>query len=197
MVLVIDNYDSFTYNLVQLLRELGEEVNVYRNDVISVAQALALKADRVVISPGPCSPQEAGISVPLIRALAGSVPVLGVCLGHQSIGAAFGADIVRAARPMHGKTSCIEHDGRGVFKGLPPQFRATRYHSLAIRRDGVPDCLEVSARTEDGEIMGVRHRAHAVEGVQFHPEAILTEHGESLLRNFLAAEEVGAPVGAV
>jgi anthranilate synthase/aminodeoxychorismate synthase-like glutamine amidotransferase len=191
MIVVIDNYDSFTYNLVQLIRELGEEVRVFRNDALGVEAVMAMAAQRVVISPGPCTPAQAGISVPLIRALAGTLPILGVCLGHQSIGAAFGGEIVRAARPMHGKISRIDHDGRGVFAGLPARFAATRYHSLAIRRDAVPECLEVTARSEDGEIMGVRHRSHAVEGVQFHPEAVLTEHGRALMRNFLSIQEGG------
>ncbi len=193
MVLVIDNYDSFTYNLVQLLRKLGAAVQVCRNDALSVEQAVALRPDRLLVSPGPCSPAEAGISVGLIRALGGKVPILGVCLGHQSIGAAFGGRVVRAARPMHGKTSAIEHDGRGVFEGLPVPFTATRYHSLVIERDSVPDCLQVSARAADGEIMGVRHRSMPIEGVQFHPEAVLTEHGEAMLANFLGAREPVAP----
>jgi anthranilate synthase/aminodeoxychorismate synthase-like glutamine amidotransferase len=191
MIVVIDNYDSFTYNLVQLIRELGEQVRVFRNDALGVEAVMAMAPQRVVISPGPCSPAQAGISVALIRALAGTTPILGVCLGHQSIGAAFGGEIVRAGRPMHGKISRIDHDGRGVFAGLPARFAATRYHSLVIRRDAVPECLEVTARSEDGEIMGVRHRSHAVEGVQFHPEAVLTEHGLALMRNFLSIQEGG------
>ena len=185
MLLMIDNYDSFTYNLVQYFGELGEDVRVFRNDAITPDEIAALKPDHIVISPGPCSPNEAGISVATIKRFAGKVPLLGVCLGHQSIGAAFGGDIVHASKPMHGKTSLVHHLGKGVFAGLPNPFTATRYHSLAIRRDTLPDCLEVTAWTDDGEIMGVRHRTFAVEGVQFHPESILTEHGHDLLKNFL------------
>ena len=185
MLLMIDNYDSFTYNLVQYLGELGEEVRVHRNDEITVDEVARLRPGRVVISPGPCTPTEAGISVPLIERLAGKIPLLGVCLGHQAIGQAFGGRIVHAGQLMHGKTSAIRHDGRGVFQGLPDGFTATRYHSLAIERASLPGCLEVSAWTADGEIMGVRHKSAPVEGVQFHPEAILTEHGHRLLRNFL------------
>jgi anthranilate synthase component II len=185
VLLMLDNYDSFTYNLVQYLGELGEEVRVFRNDEISVDGIVRLGPARIVISPGPCTPSEAGISVPLIRALAGRIPILGVCLGHQAIGQAFGGRIVHARQLMHGKTSPIHHDQRGVFRRLPDAFTATRYHSLVIERASLPDCLEVSAWTDDGEIMGVRHRSLAVEGVQFHPEAILTEHGHALLGNFL------------
>jgi anthranilate synthase component 2 len=185
MLLMIDNYDSFTYNLVQYLGELGEEVKVYRNDEITLEGVERLNPGRVVISPGPCTPNEAGISVPLIKHLAGKVPILGVCLGHQAIGQAMGGKVVHAKQLMHGKTSAIHHDGRGVFRGLPDAFTATRYHSLVIERASLPDCLEVSAWTEDGEIMGVRHKKLAVEGVQFHPESILTEHGHRLLGNFL------------
>jgi len=185
MLLMIDNYDSFTYNLVQYFGELGEDVRVYRNDQITLAEIAAIKPDRIVISPGPCSPAEAGISVPVIREFAGKVPLLGVCLGHQSIGAAFGGKIVHAKRLMHGKTSPVHHRGEGVFRGLPEPFTATRYHSLAIERASLPACLEVTAETDDGEIMGVRHQSLAVEGVQFHPESILTEHGHTLLKNFL------------
>ena len=185
MLLMIDNYDSFTYNLVQYFGELGEDVRVFRNDAITPDEIAALKPDHIVISPGPCSPNEAGISVATIKRFAGKVPLLGVCLGHQSIGAAFGGEIVHASKPMHGKTSLVHHLGRGVFAGLPNPFTATRYHSLAIRRDTLPDCLEITAWTDDGEIMGVRHRTFAVEGVQFHPESILTEHGHDLLKNFL------------
>ena len=185
MLLMIDNYDSFTYNLVQYFGELGEDVRVFRNDAITPDEIAALKPDHIVISPGPCSPNEAGISVATIKRFAGKVPLLGVCLGHQSIGAAFGGEIVHASKPMHGKTSLVHHLGKGVFAGLPNPFTATRYHSLAIRRDTLPDCLEVTAWTDDGEIMGVRHRTFAVEGVQFHPESILTEHGHDLLKNFL------------
>ena len=185
MLLMLDNYDSFTYNLVQYFSELGEDVRVIRNDDIDVEAALALQPQRIVISPGPCTPREAGISVPLILAAAGRVPLLGVCLGHQSIGAAFGGEVVHAKQVMHGKTSPVMHKDAGVFQGLPNPFRATRYHSLAIRAETLPDCLEVTAWTGDGEIMGVRHRTLAVEGVQFHPESILTEHGHRMLANFL------------
>jgi len=185
MLLMIDNYDSFTYNLVQYLGELGEEVLVRRNDEVTLADVDAIKPERVVVSPGPCTPNEAGISVPLIERFAGRFPVLGVCLGHQSIGQAFGARIVHAKQVMHGKVSSISHTGEGVFEGLPNPFQATRYHSLVIDRETLPNCLEITAWTEDGEIMGVRHKELAVEGVQFHPESILTEHGHDLLRNFL------------
>jgi anthranilate synthase component 2 len=186
MLVMIDNYDSFTYNLVQYLGELGADVRVYRNDAISVDEVAALRPRQIVISPGPCTPNEAGISVPLIRELAGRVPILGVCLGHQSIGAAFDGNIVRAGRIMHGKTSPIEHDGRTLFTGLSNPFDATRYHSLLIERASLPACLELSAWTAEGEIMGVRHREFLLEGIQFHPESILTLEGKQLLRNFLA-----------
>ena len=185
MLLMIDNYDSFTYNLVQYFGELGQEVRVYRNDEISLEQIAALKPDHIVISPGPCTPNEAGVSVPVIKQFAGMVPILGVCLGHQSIGQAFGGKIVHAKQLMHGKTSEIHHKGVGVFAGLPDPFTATRYHSLVIERESLPDCLEITAWTDDGEIMGVRHKTLAVEGVQFHPESILTEHGHAMLENFL------------
>ena len=185
MLLMIDNYDSFTYNLVQYLGELGEEVKVVRNDAIDLNGIAALAPSRIVISPGPCTPREAGVSVSLIREFAGKLPILGVCLGHQAIGEAFGASIVHAGRVMHGKTSDIRHTSIGVFDGLPSPFRATRYHSLAIERASLPECLEVTAESEDGEIMGVRHRQFALEGVQFHPESILSEHGHALLKNFL------------
>ena len=188
MLLMIDNYDSFTYNLVQYFAELGADVRVFRNDAITPDEIAALKPDHIVISPGPCSPKEAGISVETIKRFAGKVPLLGVCLGHQSIGAAFGGDIVHAIKPMHGKTSLVNHLNTGVFAGLPNPFTATRYHSLAIKRDTLPDCLTVTAWTDDGEIMGVRHKTLAVEGVQFHPESILTEHGHDMLRNFLKAK---------
>ena len=181
---MIDNYDSFTYNLVQYLGELGEEVVVYRNDEITLEQIAALKPDRIVVSPGPCTPNEAGVSVPLIKQFAGKIPILGVCLGHQSIGQAFGGKIIHAQQLMHGKTSQIHHHGDGVFNGLPNPYRATRYHSLVIERASLPACLAVTAWTDDGEIMGVRHKTLAVEGVQFHPESILTEHGHALLQNF-------------
>ncbi len=187
MLLIIDNYDSFTYNLVQYLGELGAEVEVRRNDAITLDEVAAMRPAGIVISPGPCTPNEAGISVPLIRRFAGAVSILGVCLGHQAIGAAFGAAIVRAPRIMHGKTSPIHHDGRGVFRGLPDPFEATRYHSLVIDPASLPAALEVSAWTEEGEIMGVRHRSLAVEGVQFHPESILTPEGKRLLGNYLAS----------
>ncbi|HMM47443.1 MAG TPA: aminodeoxychorismate/anthranilate synthase component II [Thiobacillaceae bacterium] len=185
MLLMIDNYDSFTYNLVQYFGELGEDVRVFRNDEIDLPAIAGLHPDRIVVSPGPCTPAEAGISVPLIKEFAGKVPILGVCLGHQSIGQAFGGRIVRAKELMHGKTSMIHHLDSGVFAGLPNAFRATRYHSLVIERDSLPDCLGITAWTDDGEIMGVRHKELAVEGVQFHPESILTEHGHALLANFL------------
>ena len=185
-ILLVDNYDSFTYNLYQYLGELGAETRVVRNDELTVAEALALRPSSVVISPGPGNPDEAGISLDLIRALPSTVPLLGVCLGHQALGQAFGGRIVRAPRIMHGKTSAIHHDGRGVFTGLPQPFTATRYHSLVIAEDSVPECLEVTARTEDGVIMAVRHRSLPQEGVQFHPESILTSAGKDLLRNFLA-----------
>ena len=186
MLLVIDNYDSFTYNLVQYLGELGQEVKVVRNDEIPVGAIAGLGPTHVVISPGPCTPNEAGISLEVIKTYAGKIPILGVCLGHQSIGQAFGGKIVRAARVMHGKTSPIHHDGKGVFAGLPNPFEATRYHSLLIERASVPDSLEVTAHTTEGEIMAVRHRTLPVEGVQFHPESFLTTAGKDLLANFIA-----------
>jgi len=182
---MIDNYDSFTYNLVQYFGELGAEVRVFRNDEITVADVAKLAPERIVISPGPCTPNEAGISVPLIKEFAGKTPILGVCLGHQSIGQAFGGNIIHAKQLMHGKTSMIQHKDVGVFQGLPNPFRATRYHSLVIERETLPDCLEITAWTDDGEIMGVRHKTLSVEGVQFHPESILTEHGHAMLENFL------------
>ena len=185
MLLMIDNYDSFTYNLVQYFGELGEDVRVHRNDEIAIAEIEAMKPDRLVVSPGPCSPAEAGISVAAIQAFTGKLPLLGVCLGHQSIGAAFGGKVVHARQLMHGKTSPVCHLDAGVFRGLPNPFTATRYHSLAIERASLPPCLEVTAWTEDGEIMGVRHKDFQVEGVQFHPESIRTEHGHRLLKNFL------------
>jgi anthranilate synthase component 2 len=185
MILVIDNYDSFTYNIVQYLGELGADIQVVRNDEVTVEDILKKKPDHILISPGPCSPKEAGISVEVIQKLAGKVPILGVCLGHQSIGYAFGGDVVRAKNLMHGKTSQIRHDGKGVFKGLPNPFTATRYHSLVIKKETLPKDLLVTATSEDGEIMGVRHKTLPVEGVQFHPESILTESGKALLKNFL------------
>ena len=187
MLLMIDNYDSFTYNLVQYLAELGQDVQVYRNDEIDLAKVKSLNPDHIVISPGPCTPNEAGISVPLIHEFAGKIPLLGVCLGHQSIGQAFGGKIVHAKQLMHGKTSLIHHKNTGVFKDLPNPYTATRYHSLVIERESLPDCLEITAWTDDGEIMGVRHKTLPVEGVQFHPESILTEYGHELLNNFLKA----------
>src|SRR5579862_8364397 len=185
MLLMIDNYDSFTYNVVQYLGELGAEVRVYRNDAITVDEIAALRPQEIVISPGPCTPAEAGVSVELIRRFAGKIPILGVCLGHQCIGAAFAGNIVRAQRLMHGKTSPIHHDGRTVFRDIGNPFEATRYHSLLIERATLPECLELSAWTEEGEIMGVRHRQGILEGIQFHPESILTIEGKHLLKNFL------------
>jgi len=186
MILMIDNYDSFTYNLVQYLGELGADVRVYRNDQITVAEIQRLAPTKIVISPGPCTPTEAGISCDVIREFAGRVPLLGVCLGHQCIGEVFGGEIVRAPALFHGKTSMIYHDGKTIFRSLPRPFEATRYHSLVIRRETLPDCLELSAETDDGVIMGVRHRELMVEGVQFHPESILTREGKQLLANFLS-----------
>ena len=185
MILVIDNYDSFTYNLVQYLGELGEDVRVARNDEITLDEIAALAPQRICISPGPCSPNEAGVSVPLLQRFAGDMPILGVCLGHQAIGQAFGGRVVRAQSLMHGKTSPIHHTGAGVFAGLPEPFTAARYHSLAVQRGSLPDCLEITAWTQDGEIMGLRHKTLPVEGVQFHPESIATEHGHAMLKNFL------------
>ena len=185
MILVIDNYDSFTYNLVQYLGELGADVEVVRNDAITLDEIEARAPERIVISPGPCTPNEAGVSLGAIDRFKGRIPILGVCLGHQAIGQAFGGHIIRAKQLMHGKTSPIHHHDVGVFKGLPAPFTATRYHSLVIERESLPDALEITAWTEDGEIMGVRHRSLPVEGVQFHPESILTEHGHAMLKNFL------------
>lgn len=185
MLLMIDNYDSFTYNLVQYFAELGEEVRTFRNDEITLEDVAKLNPAQIVVSPGPCTPNEAGISVPLIQQFAGKIPLLGVCLGHQSIGQAFGGKIVRAQQVMHGKTSLVHHNNTSVFRGIPNPYTVIRYHSLAIERASLPDCLEVTAWTDDGEIMGVRHKTLAVEGVQFHPESILTEHGYDLLKNFL------------
>ena len=187
MLLMIDNYDSFTYNLVQYFGELGEDVRTFRNDEITLEQIAAMKPDRICISPGPCTPHEAGVSVPVLKAFAGEIPILGVCLGHQSIGAAFGGKVIRAKQVMHGKTSQITHTGVGVFSGLPSPYTVIRYHSLAIERESLPDCLEITAWTDDGEIMGVRHKEFKIEGVQFHPESILSEHGHALLKNFLIA----------
>jgi anthranilate synthase/aminodeoxychorismate synthase-like glutamine amidotransferase len=185
VILVIDNYDSFTYNLVQYLGELGAKPEVVRNDAVDMSGISAMRPERIVISPGPGTPDDAGISLEVIRGLGSGIPILGVCLGHQAIGQAFGATVARARRQMHGKTSAVDHDGRGVFRGVPSPFSATRYHSLAVLADTVPEDLEISARADDGEVMGLRHRRWPVEGVQFHPEAILTEHGKILLANFL------------
>lgn len=185
MVFVLDNYDSFTYNLVQYMGELGAEMVIRRNDELSVDEVEALRPERILLSPGPCTPQEAGISIALIRRMAGKVPMLGVCLGHQAIGAAFGGEVVRAQKLMHGKTSEVEHDGRTVFTGIASPMTCTRYHSLIVSEKNLPDDLEVSARTADGTIMGLRHRKYAVEGVQFHPESVLTADGKQLIKNFL------------
>lgn len=185
LVLMIDNYDSFTYNLVQYLAEIGAEVEVFRNDAITTDEIVAKRPSHIVLSPGPRTPNEAGICLDVIRSLAGSIPILGVCLGHQAIGQVFGGRVVRAPRLMHGKTSPILHDGKTVFRGIPSPFTATRYHSLIVDAEGLPDVLEISARTPEGEIMGLRHKHYPVEGVQFHPESILTEYGKDLLRNFL------------
>jgi len=185
MLVMIDNYDSFTYNLVQYLGELGEVIKVYRNDQVTVDEIEGQKPERIVISPGPCTPNEAGISNEILQRFSGKVPILGVCLGHQCIGHVFGGEVVRAPRLMHGKTSMIQHDGKTIFAGLPNPFEATRYHSLIIRRETLPECLEITAETDQGEIMGVRHKQHQIEGVQFHPESILTESGKDLLRNFV------------
>ena len=185
MLLMIDNYDSFTYNLVQYLGELGEDIRVFRNDKITIPDIEKLNPERIVISPGPCTPREAGISIDVIKRFAGKIPILGVCLGHQSIGAAYGGEIINAPRLMHGKTSMIYHDGKTIFKDLPNPFEARRYHSLIIRKETLPECLEITAWTDTDEIMGVRHKEYVVEGVQFHPESILTKVGKDLMRNFL------------
>ncbi|HEV2473252.1 MAG TPA: aminodeoxychorismate/anthranilate synthase component II [Chthonomonadales bacterium] len=195
-VLVIDNYDSFTYNLAQYVGEMGAQPLVYRNDRVTLDEIGEIQPDRIVISPGPCTPLEAGISVPVVQRFAGRIPIFGVCLGHQSIGAAFGAEVVRNNRVMHGKTSEIYHTGEGVFRGLPSPVTATRYHSLVIRRETLPACLEITAETTEGEIMGVRHRDAAVEGVQFHPESALTPCGKELLRNFLSGASFQAEATA-
>jgi anthranilate synthase component 2 len=187
MLLMIDNYDSFTYNLVQYFGELGEEVKTFRNDEITLEEITAMAPDRICISPGPCSPKEAGICISVLQHFAGKIPLLGVCLGHQAIGEAFGGKVIRAKQVMHGKTSSIAHTGVGVFQNIPSPYTVIRYHSLAIERASLPDCLEVTAWTDDGEIMGVRHKELDVQGVQFHPESILSEHGHLLLKNFLSA----------
>lgn len=185
MILVIDNYDSFTYNLVQYIGEFERNIRVYRNDEITLDEIEALNPDHLLISPGPCTPNEAGISLDLIDRFKGKIPILGVCLGHQSIGQAFGGDVVRAERLMHGKTSPVTHDGNTIFRGLPSPFTANRYHSLIVKRETLPECLEITAETAEGEIMGLRHKEYPIEGVQFHPESIITEHGKQLLNNFL------------
>ncbi|ETT74928.1 Para-aminobenzoate/anthranilate synthase glutamine amidotransferase component II [Paenibacillus sp. FSL R7-277] len=185
MILVIDNYDSFTYNLVQYLGELGGEVKVARNDEISIEEIEALAPDHILISPGPCTPNEAGISLALLQHFKGIIPIFGVCLGHQAIGQAFGGNVIRAERLMHGKTSPIHHNGTSVFEGLESPFTATRYHSLIVERESLPDCLEITAETAEGEIMALRHKEYPIEGVQFHPESIITNHGHTMLRNFL------------
>mgnify|MGYP001281860367 FL=1 len=188
MLLMIDNYDSFTYNLVQYLGELGADIGVFRNNKISIQKIEKIKPEKIVISPGPGTPEKAGISVSLVRAFAGKIPILGVCLGHQSIGHAFGAKIVHAGKLMHGKTSMIQHDGKSIFKNLPVPFKATRYHSLVIQRDTLSDDFEITAESEDNEIMGIRHKKYILEGIQFHPESIMTETGKDLLKNFLTLQ---------
>ncbi|OKP76963.1 anthranilate synthase component 2 [Paenibacillus sp. P3E] len=193
MILVIDNYDSFTYNLVQYLGELGEEVKVSRNDEITIQEIEVLAPDHILISPGPCTPNEAGISLELLQHFKGIIPIFGVCLGHQAIGQAFGGNVIRAERLMHGKTSPIHHNGTSVFEGLESPFTATRYHSLIVERDSLPDCLEITAETAEGEIMALRHKEYPIEGVQFHPESIITDHGHTILRNFLK-RRAGEPV---
>lgn len=191
MLLMIDNYDSFTFNLVQYLMELGAQVKVYRNNAITVGQIEHLAPSMIVISPGPCDPRKAGVSVPAIRHFAGRVPILGVCLGHQSIGYAFGGEVVKAPRLMHGKTSMVYHDGRTIYEGIENPFEANRYHSLIVKRETLPECLEVSAWTDQDEIMGIRHKEHPIEGMQFHPESILTKAGKAILGNFL--KKYGTP----
>ncbi len=188
MIVIIDNYDSFTYNIVQTIGAFGEEIKVFRNDEVDISLIEALRPDRLLISPGPCSPRQAGISIEAIRYFAGKLPVLGVCLGHQSIGEAFGGTVIRAGRIMHGKTSPVSHDHKGVFTSLPSPFAAMRYHSLVVAEDDLPDCLEITARTDQGELMGLRHRELMVEGVQFHPESIMTPDGVQLLKNFVSPE---------
>lgn len=193
MILVIDNYDSFTYNIVQYLGEIGAEVVIFRNDKIDIAQIEAMKPDHILISPGPCTPDRAGISLQCIDAFKGKIPILGVCLGHQSIAQVFGAEVVIAERPMHGQVSPISHDGRTIFADIPSPFNVTRYHSLIVKREIMPDCLEISAETAEGEIMAIRHKDYVIEGVQFHPESIMTEHGKHLFNNFL---QLGTAVSA-
>ncbi|MCY9592450.1 aminodeoxychorismate/anthranilate synthase component II [Paenibacillus chitinolyticus] len=195
MILVIDNYDSFTYNLVQYLGELGQDIVVKRNDAIDLSGIEEFSPDHILISPGPCTPNEAGISLDVIRHFKGRIPILGVCLGHQAIGQAFGGDVVRAGKLMHGKTSPIYHDGKTIFEDIPSPYTATRYHSLIVRKETLPDCLEISATSDEGEIMGLRHKEYPIEGVQFHPESIITDHGLTLLRNFLG-RTVPAGTGA-
>lgn len=190
MILMIDNYDSFTYNLVQFLGEMGEELQVFRNDKITIDQIAEMNPDHIVVSPGPCSPNEAGISLQVIEHFSGKIPILGVCLGHQSLAQAFGGKVIRSERLMHGKTSPVFHDGRSIFAGIPSPFTATRYHSLIVEKESLPDCLEISAWTEEGEIMGIRHKEMQVEGVQFHPESIITDYGKELLRNFISSTGV-------
>jgi len=185
MILMIDNYDSFTYNLVQYMGELGADMQVRRNDQITIGEIERLRPRKIVISPGPCTPEKAGVSIEVVKVFAGRIPILGVCLGHQSVGRAFGGDVVKAGRVMHGKTSQVTHDGKNLFRNLPNPFVATRYHSLVLKRETLPDCLEVTAESEDGEIMGIRHREYFIEGVQFHPESILTTCGKTMLGNFL------------
>ncbi|MBP2637140.1 MAG: pabA 1 [Firmicutes bacterium] len=186
MLVMIDNYDSFVYNLVQYLGEMGEDIRVFRNDKLTIAQIEDMRPNHIIISPGPCTPNEAGISLELIQHFKGKVPILGVCLGHQAMGQAFGGDVVRAPRMMHGKTSLVYHDGKGVFAGLESPLTAARYHSLIVKKETLPDCFTISAETDQGEVMGIRHKDYDIEGVQFHPESILTEHGHDMLRNFLA-----------
>jgi len=190
LIIMIDNYDSFVYNLVQYLREMGQEVQVYRNDSIRPEEVKKINPDHIIISPGPCTPDEAGVSMDLVRQFSGRIPILGVCLGHQAIGQVFGGRVVRADRPMHGKTSMIRHDGSGVYSGLPALLEVGRYHSLVVSPKGLPECLEVTALTGEGEIMGIRHRDYLVEGVQFHPESILTSCGKLMLKNFLSIRRV-------
>lgn len=193
MILMIDNYDSFTYNLVQYLGQLGEETIVHRNDEISIEEIENLAPDAIFLSPGPCSPREAGITVAVVRHFSAKIPIMGICLGHQSIGYAFGAEVIKSERIMHGKTSGVINDGQTIYRGVPSPFTAARYHSLILKRDSIPSCLEISAETEEGEIMGIRHREYRVEGVQFHPESILTTNGKRIIRNFLEMKNGDKP----